>query len=137
MRVEQVKTRGPKGLFVLGDGEKNMLVLADATLFGGARRLLLLHFIQAALKAMLQRHVIVWSKAETGAHDIDNGLALREQGIHHRSAAGYQRRLEHVREEREDGMEGFPLLRALLLHCDTFAKLAENDEIVNERRGEK
>mmetsp|Transcript_21119 Transcript_21119/g.49874 ORF Transcript_21119/g.49874 Transcript_21119/m.49874 type:complete len:552 (-) Transcript_21119:169-1824(-) len=115
----------------------SLIYLFDAGLLLRRFRRRLLQALQSALESVLERHVVLGTETQAGSHDVLDGLALREQRIDHGSPVGNQRSLEHVRQEREDGVESFPLGLALLLDGDALAELSEDHQVVDERRGQE
>lgn len=90
--------------------------------------------------AVLQQHVVLRGQAHAGAEDVDQGLALLEEGIDDGRARRHHGRLEHVGEEGEDGVEAVALLlarlarRLLATHRDALAHLADEHQVQHQRR---
>mmetsp|Transcript_1158 Transcript_1158/g.2618 ORF Transcript_1158/g.2618 Transcript_1158/m.2618 type:complete len:406 (+) Transcript_1158:1792-3009(+) len=94
----------------------------------------LLKFLQAALKTVLQCHVVVRTETQASPHHVCDGLSLREQSIYHGRTVWNEGSLQHVGQQGKHRMELLPFLRAFLLYGNSLAEFTQNHQVVNQRR---
>lgn len=83
-------------------------------------------------KLVLQSHVILRLKANTSAHDVDQGTALLGKGVDDWCSGGCQRRLEHVAKYAQYRMKALPVLLAVLAPLHAGEELGDKDEVDDE-----
>mmetsp|Transcript_81070 Transcript_81070/g.161163 ORF Transcript_81070/g.161163 Transcript_81070/m.161163 type:complete len:342 (-) Transcript_81070:781-1806(-) len=83
---------------------------------------------------VLKHHVVVRREADACAEDVLNAAALLEESIDDGCTRRHERRLDEVREDGHDGVEGRERVHGGSLVRDARGHLREDGEVEDERR---
>ena len=93
-----------------------------------------LAFTALSEEFVLERHIILWLKADTSPHNIDESTPLLGQRVHDGRAGRRERSLEHVAQHAQDRVEALPLfLLAMLAPLDPREELGDEHQVDDER----
>jgi hypothetical protein len=87
-------------------------------------------------KLMLKRHIILRLQTHASAEDVRESTSLLGKRIDNGRSVRHQRRLEHVRQDAQDGVES-AVLAAVRLPGHAGHELGDEDEIDDQRGGEE